>query len=137
MTSEEEVMEAHIRAMKNWTSTKAQATNLHVAHVDELIERTADERVISYESPRNHIYNVKVSKAKHQKHELYMKGPRTGLPKIVKVPVPNSEIPDQWMDITDEGMVNDILLQRNQTFLIESRLALSKLTNLTKRTFSS
>jgi len=119
-TSEEGVMEAHIRATKNWTSTKAQATDLHLAHVDELIQRTADERGISYESARKHIYNVEVSKAKHQKHELYMKGPRTGLPKMVKVPVPNSEIPDQWMDITEEGMVNDILLQRTKHSLLAS-----------------
>jgi len=39
---------------------------------------------------------------------------------MVKVPVPNSEIPDQWMDITDEGMVNDILLQRTKDSLLAS-----------------
>jgi len=60
-TSEDKVMDAHIRATKNWTSTKAQATDLHLAHVDELIQHTADERGISYESARKHIYNVEVS----------------------------------------------------------------------------
>ena len=37
-----------------------------------------------------------------------MKGPRKGLPKMVKVPEPHSEITDAWMEINDEKTVNAI-----------------------------
>ena len=39
---------------------------------------------------------------------------------MVKVPVPNSELLDQWMDINDEAMVNDILLERTKHSLLAS-----------------
>ena len=72
------------------------------------------------ESARKHIYNVEVSKVKHQKHELCMKGPRKGMPKMVKVPEPNWELIDAWMEINDEHTVNSILLQRTKHSLLAS-----------------
>ena len=70
--SEEEVMDAHVRATTYWTSTKAQSTDLHLAHVDEYIQCTADERGISYESARKHIFNVEC----RSKQEVAGKSPK-------------------------------------------------------------
>jgi len=41
--SEDEVMEAYARATIQWIATKAQATYLHLANVDEIIQRTYSE----------------------------------------------------------------------------------------------
>jgi len=124
--SEDEVMEAHARATTQWIATNAQATDLHLTNVDEIIQRTADERGISYESARTHIYNVEVSKAKHQKHEgpaqrTTEDGQSTTTPLGEhRLAQPHSENIDLWIEIHEEQMVNDILLQFTKHSLLAS-----------------
>ena len=127
----EEMTEDEIRiqlkeAWKNLREVQKEDRKHRDAFLEELAKKRAEEQNIRVESAIKQIRNAEAASEVHEKFNYYLKDTRRGAIDHLLIPVgtdPQGAFGKKWRKVTDETEVEEILLQRNEAKLRESKIS--------------
>ena len=117
ISSEKELFDHYVAAIRTWHSTKGNAAKLRADHLEDLIQKYMELRNLKRETAVRQILHWEQVRNLHTKHSEMMTRSKPNVIKTLIVPKPDSSDPEAMMEITDPDDIQNVILRRNATKL--------------------
>ena len=115
--TEDDLVQFHSEALKEWHKVKGNAATLRVQHLEDLIDYYMAQRNVKRETAVKQLLHWEELRNLHTRHSAIMTRAKPNVIKTLIIPRPHSADPNALIEIKDPDHIQQIILRRNATKL--------------------